>query len=61
MKLTIEQHRKRHIELHKAVDELFADFISHHPDESGFTQKPIIELIEWAYKQTINPTEEING
>jgi hypothetical protein len=55
--MTKEEHKKRHIELHEALDELFADFIQHHLGESSFTNKPISELLTWAYEQTINPTE----
>ena len=48
-------HRKRHIELHKSLDELFADYISHHPNQTQFTQMPIIDLIKWSKEQTENP------
>ena len=52
-----EEHMERHIKLHKALDELFADYVQHHPDEINFTEKPIIDLIKWSNQQTINPTE----
>jgi hypothetical protein len=55
--MTKDEHRQRHIELHKALDELFADFMSHHPEETKFTDKPIIELIEWSHRQTTEPDE----
>ena len=53
MDIKPEDHIIRHKELHKALDELVADFITH-------TQKPlsttsIIKLIEWSYQQTIKP------
>jgi hypothetical protein len=54
-----EEHKNRHIELHKAFDELFADFIRCHPEETQFTNKPILELMNWSYQQTITPTEMI--
>lgn len=58
-KLTTEDHKKMHILLHKALDELFADYIYHHPDlEGGYTNQPIIELLNWSCKQTENPTEQ---
>uniref|UniRef100_A0A6H2A3X6 Uncharacterized protein n=1 Tax=viral metagenome TaxID=1070528 RepID=A0A6H2A3X6_9ZZZZ len=50
-----KEHIKRHKELHRALDELFADFITH---RQGGTENTIIELIEWSHKQTENPTEE---
>ena len=58
MGLTLEEHKKRHIELHKSLDELFADYISHHPDQVGFTTMPIKQLIEWSHRQTVKPDEE---
>ena len=50
-----EEHRKRHKELHVRMDELLGDFISHTgklPSETS-----VMELIEWSYKQTLNPQE----
>lgn len=58
-KMKPAEHKKRHIELHKALDELFADFIIHYPNEIHFTQMPIIKLLEWSYQQTLEPTEKI--
>ena len=55
---TPEGHRQRHVELHKAFDELFADFIRHSPDRTRFLDAPIRDLMEWSHKQTICPTEE---
>jgi len=50
------QHKKKHLELHKNIDELFADFVRH----TNKTATSRIEtLLEWSYSQTINPTEEI--
>ena len=57
MKLMTEsEHKQKHIELHKALDELFADFITHHSGCSAFTQMPVITLITWSAEQTENPT-----
>lgn len=54
--ITPDEHRTRHAELHKALDELFADYMRHHatarPSNTTLTQ-----LIEWSYLQTQNPTE----
>lgn len=55
--MTPEEHKERHVELHKALDELFADYIEHHPDESSFTKMPLMRLIEWSSNQRKNPTE----
>ena len=54
----LDEHRKRHVSLHKALDELFADYISHHGNETEFLKMPLVKLIEWSYQQTINPTED---
>ena len=52
------KHKRRHQELHKKLDELFADWIVH---GGGGIQKPIIELIEWSYRQTKEPDHEQPG
>ena len=49
-----EEHKKRHIELHKALDELIADYITHH-DQKRPSNTTVMELLEWSYKQTQNP------
>jgi len=59
MKLKPEQHKARHVELHAALDELFADYIGHHPDQHGFLEMPLINLINWSASQAKNP-DEIN-
>ena len=56
-KLTKIQHKKRHIELHKVLDELFADYIRHHPGQTRFTGMQLRELLKWAFEQTENPDE----
>ena len=48
-------HRARHIELHKSLDELFADYITH---GSGCTSHTILDLINWSYKQTDVPDHD---
>lgn len=58
MALTKEQHRNRHVTLHHAFDELFADFIQH---GGGRTGQPIMALIEWSYQQTQEPDHEEAG
>lgn len=49
-----EAHIKRHKELHKAFDELLADFILH--IEKFSLEISIMELMQWSHQQTINPT-----
>jgi hypothetical protein len=58
VKLTPEEHKARHELLHQHLDELFADYIDHHPEQKGFLNMPLIKLIEWSYQQSKNPTEE---
>ncbi len=49
-----KEHQKTHIRLHKALDELVADFIKH---TTKFPNKTtIMELIEWSYTQIKEPT-----
>lgn len=51
-----EAHKARHRFLHGSLDELVADFIDHTgrlPSETS-----VMELMEWAYKQTISPSEK---
>ena len=55
--MNIEEHKKRHQELHRELDELLADYISR--DSSHHVTDKIIELLEWSFKQTQNPTEAI--
>lgn len=55
--MTHEEHRRRHVKLHQALDELFADFIQHHPGDHHFTQMPLIDLLKWSNQQTIDPAE----
>jgi hypothetical protein len=56
--LTPEQHKQRHIELHKALDELLADFIQ--ITGKMPSQLSLKELMEWSHEQTLNPTEKAN-
>ena len=56
--MTKKQHAQRHVELHKALDELFADYIAQHPEQFSFTQTPIIDLIKWSSKQLEEPDHD---
>jgi hypothetical protein len=51
-----EAHRARHIELHKAFDELLADYLMQHADALP-SKMSLLELIEWSHQETITPTE----
>lgn len=51
----VSQHRARHVMLHKMLDELLADWITH--TNKLPSQSTCMELMEWSYAQTIEPTE----
>lgn len=53
-----EEHKEKHIKLHKSFDELVADYVSH--TEKLLSETTVMELIEWSYSQTINPKESKN-
>lgn len=55
--------KKRHQELHKAFDELFACFITENPDRTNFLGATLQEFMEWSHQMTLNPTciEKHNG
>jgi hypothetical protein len=48
-----EAHRQRHIELHRALDELLADFITHTGQRPS--QTTLLQFLEWSHKQTVDP------
>lgn len=56
--MTKEEHIEHHKRLHRAFDELLADFIEHHPERSGFMKMPVAELLVWSAAQTVDPSEE---
>ena len=51
--MTPEEHRNRHIELHRALDELMADFQRH--TGRMFSVTNILELATWSHAQAIEP------
>ncbi len=53
--MKVREHIQRHKELHKSLDELIADFISHTGRLPSKT--PLTELMKWSHHQTIKPTE----
>jgi hypothetical protein len=50
------QHIERHKELHKAFDELLADYLLYSKKVPG--EIPVFELMKWSYQQTLEPQEE---
>jgi len=53
-KMSEQDHKERHVKLHQGFDELLADFIGH--TEGLPSKATVMELLEWSYQQTINPT-----
>ena len=49
-----EKHKKRHVELHKKLDELVADFIAH--TEKLLSETTLLELMRWSFEQTQYPS-----
>jgi hypothetical protein len=56
-KMTKAQHRKRHKELHLALDELVADFILDNNDKLP-SQSTVFEIMRWSHEQTKNPSDK---
>ncbi len=50
-----KDHKQRHILLHRYLDELVADWITH--TEGLPSRSTIFELMQWANCQTYDPTE----
>lgn len=54
-----EEHRQRHVQLHRAFDELLADYIAQSP--RSMTRLPsrtsVMRLLKWSHEQTICPDE----
>jgi hypothetical protein len=53
--MTTSQHKARHILLHKHLDELVADWITH----SGSTpsKATVLQLLHWSHAQAIEPSQ----
>lgn len=52
---TFEQHRQRHIELHRSLDELMADWIT---ETEGLPSKcSLLDFFKWSNEQTENPID----
>lgn len=62
-RLTPEEHKTRHLELHQALDELYADYLAHNlpragdPLKADFFPVSLNDLMAWSFKQTQSPDE----
>lgn len=45
-----EEHREQHIESHKVLDGVVADFL--HNTDKGPSMATVMELLEWSHEQT---------
>ena len=61
--MTTDEHRRRHVALHQALDELLADWLEQTLPRYGEplvqpfgTDRPIADLMAWSYAQTQHPT-----
>jgi hypothetical protein len=54
--MTQPEHRERHKLLHRMMDELVADYLSHVPRALP-SETTLMQLMEWSHAQTINPVE----
>jgi hypothetical protein len=54
--MNLEKHKKRHVKLHKALDELLADFMIHSCSKKPVLIQSISTLMEWSHSQCTNPT-----
>ncbi len=54
-----EEHKARHVELHRSLDELLADFIGHTGSLPSRTTLDV--FLRWSFEQTQDPTEVPNG
>lgn len=53
-------HKQRHQELQEAFDELLADFLVHNSGKVP-SSTTVLELVEWSYQQTQEPTPGYEG
>lgn len=58
--MTPKEHRARHEELHRMLDELLADFIVQNGSARP-SATPIMTLVQWSYEQTLVPTNNASG
>ena len=55
MSLNLEEHKARHDVLHKCLDELIADYITH--TDKRPSSSTIFEIMIWSASQVEAPTE----
>ena len=55
--MTKEEHKQRHIELHKYLDELVADWITHTRNTLP-SKATVLELLDWSHTQATESTHE---
>jgi len=53
-----ESTRFRHKVLHQALDELFACYITEHPEQHGFFKMEFGDFLEWSANMTLEATCE---
>lgn len=55
--MTTAEHKARHIELHRALDELVADYIGHQSFsyDACLSNRTIMDLIQWSHSQVKDP------
>ena len=54
--MTPHQAKNRHVELHRAFDELFACYIDQNRDKTNFLGTTLKEFMDWSYEMTKKPT-----
>lgn len=55
-KKTYEEHRERHLKLHRMLDELCADWIW---ETGGMPSKAtVLDLMNWSHDQTLDPSDK---
>ena len=54
--MTRDEHIKHHELLHKALDELLADYMTH----TGFlpSKTSVMDLLQWSFRQIASPTPQ---
>lgn len=53
---TQEEHKQRHVELHRAFDELLSDWIGE--TESLPSKSTVMDLLNWSHAQTESPSDK---
>lgn len=51
---TYIEHKATHVALHRALDELIADYLAHGGKVPS--QATVLELMEWSHRQSLRPT-----